>query len=252
MEVFWLEQTVADVSCDDAWLSDSETMRCSTLHVPKRRADWRLGRWTAKQAVASRLHLPHDSETLAAIEIRPDAFGAPEVFLSDRPASVCISISHSTGVAACAVAPAGATVGCDLEVVEPRDPAFVTDYFTAEEQEAISQAAKSQRDTLITLLWSAKESALKALRTGLRLDTRCVAGNIGEYVPLIANTWATLSVCCPDDQIFEGWWRCSDELVRTIVTVPSFGPPVVVAQNCRNREHTDPRTTCGNRASRLP
>lgn len=227
MEVFWLEQSLADVSSDDLWLSDSERLRCSSLRVPKRRADWRLGRWTAKHAVASRLDLPNNSATLATIEIRPDASGAPEVFSNDRPARVCISISHCAGIAACAVGPAGAAVGCDLERIELREPSFIADYFTVGEQEMISRAGKSERDTLTTLLWSAKESALKALRTGLRLDTRCVAGKISDDASLTANIWLPLSVCCPGDKVLQGWWRCSGELVRTIVTVPSSGPPVV-------------------------
>lgn len=228
MEVFWVEQSLADVSCDDSWLSGSEKLRCSSLRVPKRRADWRLGRWTAKHAVASRLELPHNPETLATIEIRPDASGAPEVFLNDQPAWVCISISHSAGVAACAIGSTGSAIGCDLEIVEPREPTFVADYFTEGERDMISRARKSQRDTLITLIWSAKESALKTLRTGLRLDTRSVASEISEDTSLTANTWATLSVSCPDDQVLKGWWCCSRHLVRTVITVPSSRPPVVI------------------------
>ena len=229
MEVSWLEQSLADLSNDDAWLSDSERLRCNRLRVAKRRADWRLGRWTAKHAVALRLDLPHNSAALAAIEIRSHADGAPEVFSGDQPAKVCISISHSAGIAACAVGPAGAALGCDLEVVEPRDPAFTTDYFTAGEQEMISQARESEHDTLTTLLWSAKESALKTLRSGLRLDTRCVAAKINEGASLISNTWAPLSVCCPGNQVLQGWWWCSGDLMRTIVTLPSSSPPFVVA-----------------------
>ena len=229
MEVLWLEQSLADVSCDDVWLCGSERVRCSRLLVPKRRADWRLGRWTAKHAVAYRLGLPNNSETLATIEIRPDASGAPQVFLCDQLAPVCISISHSAGVGVCAVGPASLAVGCDLELVEPRGSAFTTDYFTADEQEMVSRSRESERETLTTLLWSAKESALKTLRAGLRLDTRSVAVRIIEGDRVIGNTWAHLSVCCPGDQVLQGWWSCSDELVRTIVTVPSLGPPVVVA-----------------------
>lgn len=38
-----------------------------------------------------------------------------------------------------------------------------------EEQELVARAP--ERDELVALLWSGKESALKALREGLRLDT---------------------------------------------------------------------------------
>jgi 4'-phosphopantetheinyl transferase len=93
MEVLWLEQTLADVASDDSWFSDIERLHLNSLRFPKRRSDWRLGRWTAKHGVAACLNLPNNTETLAAIGIRPAASGAPEVFLSDKPAGVCISQS---------------------------------------------------------------------------------------------------------------------------------------------------------------
>ena len=68
----------------------------------------------------------------------------------------------------------GAELGCDLEIVEPRSDAFIADYFTAEEQALIERTSAADRSLLLALLWSAKESALKALRAGLRLDTRSV------------------------------------------------------------------------------
>ena len=66
-------------------------------------------------------------------------------------------------------------LGCDLEIVEPRSDAFVADYFTAEEQEVVRQACPADRFALIALIWSAKESALKALQSGLRIDTRSLS-----------------------------------------------------------------------------
>ena len=174
MNVYWLEQTEADVSAEDDWLSANEAARLSRLRFPKRRADWRLGRWTAKRAVSAYLKTPPRPPDLAAIEIRPAPSGAPEVFIANRPADCTVSISHRGGVAACAVGQAGATLGCDLELVEPRSEAFIADYFTPEEQALVAQSDAADRFRLVALLWSAKESALKALRAGLRLDTRSV------------------------------------------------------------------------------
>ena len=75
------------------------------MRFAKRQADWRLGRWTAKNAVAAYLNLPSDPQALTDIEIRPAPSGAPEVFIADQPARVTISLSHRAGVAACAVTP---------------------------------------------------------------------------------------------------------------------------------------------------
>jgi len=63
-DVYWLEQTEADVPAEDDWLSEREAVRLGRMRIPKRRADWRLGRWTAKRALAACLKLPGDTEAL--------------------------------------------------------------------------------------------------------------------------------------------------------------------------------------------
>ena len=224
IEVSWLEQTVADVPAEDDWLSAGEAVRLSGMRFPKRRADWRVGRWTAKRAVAAHLNLPADPRSLARIAIRPAASGAPEVLLGDGPAPVTISISHRAGRAACAVAQPEAALGCDLEVVEPRSDAFAADYFTAEEQELLVQSSPADRFQLLALLWSAKESALKALRVGLRLDTRSVAVNHFAGQLLCDGDWRPLCVHY-HGQVLHGWWRQTGNFVRTIVAAPAPAVP---------------------------
>jgi 4'-phosphopantetheinyl transferase len=240
MEVHWFEQSLADVSVQDDWLGPWESSHLQTLRFPKRRADWRLGRWTAKHAVAYDLRLPHNAEDLACIEIRPATSGAPEVFLDNEPANLAISISHRGGIAACAVATGGAMLGCDLEIVEPRSDAFVVDYFTAEEQALVGQFSEAERSALIALIWSAKESALKALRVGLRIDTRSLSVALDvpntavpndvqprapDSFPALPHShppWQALRVSYRSHHVFHGWWfRCAD-LLRTEV---SFRPP---------------------------
>ena len=227
-DVYWLEQTEGDLPHEDDWLSTTEALQQSGLRFAKRRADWRLGRWTAKCAVAAYLNLPGDGPALADIEIRPAPSGAPEVFLANRPAAVTISLSHRAGTAICAVAPSGVELGCDLEMIEPRSDAFVADYFTSEEQALVEQASDSDRSRLVTLLWSGKESALKALRAGLRLDTRCVT--VCPTVPGShqLSSWHPLEVHLTSGQGFHGWWQCTGDLVRTLVSVPSTAPPILL------------------------
>ena len=180
MKVHWLEQTEADLPANLDWLSAGEAACLDSLRVPKRRSDWQLGRWTAKRALSVYLSIPGDLQSLSDIEIRPAASGVPEAFVAGQPAAASISLSHSNGTALCVVAPFGAALGCDLELVEPRSDAFVADYFTAEEQALIAQASAAERSRLLTLLWSAKESALKALHEGLRQDTRSVTVTLLE------------------------------------------------------------------------
>jgi len=234
MDVYWLEQIEADVPAENQWLSTREMLSLAGMRFAKRRADWRLGRWTAKRALAARLNLPTDLWALANIEIQAAPSGAPEVYLLSQPASVTISLSHRAGAAMCAVALDQASLGCDLEMVEPRNDVFVTDYFTDNEQALVEREPVEERPLLITLLWSAKESALKALHQGLRLDTRCMdvtrvdsaARNAGDGrqnphpVSLLApasDGWCPLQVRYGGTRVFRGWWRHADHMVRTVV-----------------------------------
>jgi len=249
MEISWLEQFIADVPLDDEWLSVGEQLVLAGMKILKRRADWRLGRWAAKRAITAYLELPSDPRQLAAIEIRPAATGAPEVFFDNQPAGISISLSHRNGTGTCAVVSPGGVVGCDLELVEPRSDAFVGDYFTAEERGTIGCSSPEQRDCVVTVLWSAKESALKALRTGLRVDTRCVSAcihdgprhavalgdNSGMRIALASREWLPLSVCYEEDQVLAGWWQCIDKLVRTVVSIPAAGPPIALSMSGRVR-----------------
>ena len=225
-EVRWLQRTDADVPADNSWLSAAEADRAERFRIPKRRSDWRLGRWTAKQAVALHLGLPPDSVSLALTEIRPAASGAPEVFISNRPAELAISLSHRAGVAMCAVAAPDVQLGCDLELVEPHSPAFVRDYFTAEER-ALIAANPEASEFLVSLIWSAKESALKALRTGLRDDTRSVS--IYAVEPFsVEDGWAQLSIRVYEGRVLRGWWQQCDKLLRTLIAAPAAHVPVAL------------------------
>lgn len=217
MEVYWLEQSERDVPPGERWLSRAEREVLRGYRIPKRRADWRLGRWTAKLAIATYQGLPREPEALAAIEMRAASSGAPRAFLEGRPASMRLSLSHSHGVGFCAIASDGAQLGCDIESVEPRSPAFLEDYFTAGEQQAVRAQSGPQRDRMATLLWSAKESALKALECGLRCDTRAIAARL---VSQTGSGWHPLQARHVAGPAFFGWWREARGLVWTLLATP--------------------------------
>ena len=248
MDVYWLEQSEADVPKEDDWLSAKEQLRLERMRIPKRRSEWRLGRWTAKCALATYLNMESHREDLAGIEVRSAPCGAPEVFLANEPAAITISLSHRAGLAVCAVANSGAALGCDVELIESRSMAFVSDYFTAEEQALVAWASATERWWILALLWSAKESALKALRAGLTLDTRHVivggfdavrrhiedaARRIGAAAihfkqSEVIHSWRPLQVRYTEGEVFHGWWQKTDSLVRTVVAAPPPKPPILL------------------------
>ncbi len=182
--------------------------------------------------------------------MRPAPSGAPEIFLRNRWAPVSVSLSHRAGRAVCTVAASRCALGCDLEVVESHSDAFVADYFAPEEQALVALIAPQDRPWLVTLLWSAKESALKALGAGLRIDTRRVVvtpvhtlrsqpndgansrpADYGESPEFAVRQpdvdgWRPLRVEHLNDQIFRGWWQRTGNLVRTIVAAPPPSRPL--------------------------
>jgi 4'-phosphopantetheinyl transferase len=228
MSVVWLSQGEEDVPSSREWLAADECRRAEAMRYAKRRSDYLLGRWTAKQAVARVLGGRTEPVRLAAIEIRNvvdgPARGAPRVFADGRPAPLSISMTDRAGWGVCAVSEGEVALGCDLELVEPRSPAFVRDYLTAGERARL-EAAASEDDArrLANLIWSAKESALKILRTGLRRDTRSVEVSVDDQP--VTGGWCRLVVAAEEGPRFSGWWRRYGDFLLTLAAGSDVDPP---------------------------
>lgn len=225
--ILWCSQKLSDLPKGNDWLSVRELEFLDNMKFTKRRADWRLGRWTAKQTLLPYLNKSHKITKPIEIEILTDEDSAPEVFINNQPAPVTISISHSRDVGFCAVDTRNSPVGCDVEFVEARTTEFIADYFTEKERAKFAQTPQAEQPLLGTLIWSAKESALKALRKGLSLDTRCVEVQLSfKQKP---ENWYPLTVrYVKTQQKFQGWWREDGEFVYSVVAEPKAGHPVYV------------------------
>ena len=216
MKLFWLEQHQSDLPANPEWLGTREVLCLDAMRFPKRRADWLLGRWTAKHAIAAFLGHPVAPSSLASLEVLAAPSGEPRAYAEDELLPVTISISHRAGVAICAVTTVGVNIGCDLELVEHRSAAFESDYFTMDEQRVIAHCDAARRDLLLNLLWSSKESAMKALHQGLRLDPRSITIALGTIADRTAD-WNPLRVRYDDECNFCGYWSRSGDLLRTVV-----------------------------------
>lgn len=213
-----------DVPDRDDWLTAPEAERLNAMRYTKRRDEARLGRWTAKQAVARALGRSPEPAALRAVVIRNASDGAPEAFLDDEPAGVAISMTDRAGWGVCTVTGGPAALGCDLELVEARSDRFVADYFTAAERATVT-ASPDDHDLLANLIWSAKESALKVLREGLRLDTRSVEVSLLDGGD---GGWRALVVTTAAGERFEGWWRRFGDFVLTACARSQTAAPVAL------------------------
>jgi 4'-phosphopantetheinyl transferase len=247
----WLIQSVADQPglargiVPAGLLSEPEQLRLAELKTAKRRGDWLIGRWTAKHLLQEWIERHTGIRPpLDALTIANDPDGAPRIVTASclrlfdgacdpRLAasylqSLNLSISHSCGSAFCALFE-GARIGADIERVETRLWQFVEDYFTEGEILQVRAAPAGERATLVTTIWSAKESALKVLRTGLSVDTRSVACSIGA--PRRPGDWAGIEIVCDRRlglavaPMLRGWWRRMDDFVLTVAATKPEGEP---------------------------
>jgi len=221
----WLIQTGADCPPAERFLAHAELERLAGMRVAKRRDDWLLGRWTAKQLLRAWLRQATGAAPAPEeLAIGSDPDGAPRLELGAAGRGVarpCLSISHAGGRAFCAIAASPAVVGADIERVDARGPAFAADYFTPPELALLAAAPARSYDVLATAIWSTKEAALKLSRHGLSVDTRAVTclpagGPSPCWQPVTVRTGLWPGPLW-------GWWREAESFVLTLVAAPGWG-----------------------------
>jgi 4'-phosphopantetheinyl transferase len=219
----WLSQRQADVPPADWWLGEHERHVLAGLRFERRRDDWRLGRWTAKAALSGWLGV-----SCTRIEVLAAPDGAPEAWVDGLPASVAVSLSHRGGRGLALVDSAPGSVGCDVELVEPRSDAFVREWLSASERQLVWGCDELRRPLMANLIWTAKEAAAKVRREGLRLDVRRAVVTVCDAAPDAALTrrWEPLRVDWPDGGgTTRGWWRGEPGWVMAVAADPAPAQP---------------------------
>jgi 4'-phosphopantetheinyl transferase len=215
--VYWLTCTGDEVPGGGEWLTERERDKLKELRFIKRRADWRLGRWTAKRAVCAWMLRDGRAARPADVEIAAAADGAPDARVFGGKGECTVSISHCRGVGFVALTPGRTGLGCDVEAVEERGERFVRDYFTELEVAAVGGVPEPDRPVVGTLIWSAKESALKAARVGLGRDTRSMEVRLESGTAFADRSWMPLAIkCLETGWVYRGWWMLSDRMLFTI------------------------------------
>jgi phosphopantetheinyl transferase (holo-ACP synthase) len=223
--------------------------------VEKRRADFLLGRATAKAVVIAALAEVRPAPWRAgSLELPADPGGAPFARLALEAAPIAgfapgerlpvsVSISHHEGRALCAAAWIGPgapwrAVGIDLGRIEPRSAGLQRTFFTDGEQRWIGAAPSGEADLRANLVWCAKEAALKALGLGLTVDTRwldCLPEDTPAdptHWPLRppGGGWRRFGVRCapallPEGALLRGAWRAFDGFVGALASLSARAGP---------------------------
>lgn len=197
-------------------LGPLELEKYSRFKLIKRKTEWLAGRLAAKDLLREVAPSARNL-SVAEIQILSADDGSPTIRL-DHTGEDCgrLSITHSNDLVACAYSSADHPIGIDLEKIEQRGEEFVADYFTPGEQYQILQSTPVQRAFRSTLLWSAKEAVLKALSTGLRMDTRSIEFDCPNH--LADDGWQPLVMRLNQPQIknLRLLWRREEFFVLTI------------------------------------
>lgn len=191
MTIFGAIQHQEDVPIHQEWLHPLEIKYLNGLKFEKRRQDWLLGRWTSKKLLQ---HLIFQDFPINETEIRKGPNREPMVFFQAEPISCRLSISHSHGRSFCVLSKEERALGCDLEKVEIRSEGFIRDYFTDRERSLFDENYQGifDRDSYFTLLWSAKESVMKACLTGLSIPAKNI--ELKEIKGFKADNWSEISM----------------------------------------------------------
>jgi 4'-phosphopantetheinyl transferase len=209
-----------------AFLNPVEIPGLAAKRFLKRRTEWLHGRWVAKRLL-QKSHPACKMRSLSEIVIAYEPGGAPYASISGgEPLPGCLSITHSGPLAASALAFAPhLSVGIDLEKIEVRPAGFFETYFTPSENAYVQRCPPETLPETLTLIWSAKESTLKALRKGLALDTRQVEINLGEAGCADTSGWRpfhaavkapTASTPGSNSWAFTGWWQVYQGYILTL------------------------------------
>lgn len=220
--IFWnlIDETAIRGEEKD-FLSPEELAVANTMRFPKRRQEWLMGRWAAKRL----LGCVWCCEARDLI-IQNEPEGAPyAVFAKGGLVEGCLTISHSAKNALCGYTRnQGLAVGVDLEQIEPRSPEFIKDYFTDQEVAQIKQCPPDIQPLASTLIWSAKESALKALRKGLRLDTRSVEVGLGDLMGVgVSSSWQPITIDAKG-WTWRSWFRADQVVAYTMAATGAVDP----------------------------
>lgn len=145
-------------------LPQGERDRIEGFGSEKRRREFALGRATARALLADHL-------AVAALDVplRVATDGAPELDGGSLHLSIAHAATPERTFAVAAVAPR--PVGVDLELIRPRRPDLYR-FVLHPDEYGLLETLPHDHDAAQVLVWTLKEAALKAMRTGFRTSPK--------------------------------------------------------------------------------
>jgi phosphopantetheinyl transferase len=146
----------------DRWLNPKESVRLRSLDASVT-IDWLAGRVALKQA-----YLDERRSDPTSFVVSNSLSGVP--YIGERSETFC-SIGHRAGWGIGGVS--DQPIGVDIEKIGTQ-PESLLPYICANEELAEMMFDGDSPDVLVTMVWTLKESAMKAWRTGLKLHPKLV------------------------------------------------------------------------------
>lgn len=168
------------------WLTDAECRRLQAITSPVRRDSFLAGHWQARALAAQWLQL--DARRVA-LDTHVD--GRPLLRVDGETEPLHVSLSHSGGWLALALA--DAPVGIDIELPQrERDwEALARFVFSPEERQRVRDAEGAARANVFHTLWTLKEARGKRGGEGLQpRATRTVTAQPADAADAEALGWA--------------------------------------------------------------
>jgi 4'-phosphopantetheinyl transferase len=221
--IYWMvdEQNKLAGESPPTFLHTNETCEFLEIKNLKRRSQWLHGRWTAKNLL-QKYHPDCSSSPLSEILIKKSETGAPfAAHPIGRELSGSLSISHKDALAASAlVLESQARIGIDLERIESRMVEYFEAYLTSQELDTLETCRIGDQPLFLTLIWSAKESVLKAIGSRFQ-EPKDIEINV--LLEEAKTDWAHYEILVSLDKKnpliefnWQGWWKVYKKYILTI------------------------------------
>ncbi|MUL33895.1 4'-phosphopantetheinyl transferase family protein [Priestia megaterium] len=144
------------------------------LTYEKRVKSYLAGRYAAKKAISSFVQ----EENLDQILIEQGIFHQP-IIVYPNANNLQVSITHCDDLGAAIAFPEALPMGIDIERISIERKAILRSQMTEREKDIIKSFPYSE-EVMLTLLWTAKESLSKILKTGLTIPLEILEVNMLE------------------------------------------------------------------------